>query len=58
MQVRRCSVSSDGRHRAFHDSIDAMSGENDEPEGWDRGTIILLAHILVIVFVVGYLMKR
>lgn len=30
----------------------------DEKEGWDRGTIVLLAHILVIVGVVAYLINR
>jgi hypothetical protein len=35
-----------------------MTDENDETEGWDRGTIIFLAHILVIVLVVGYLINR
>jgi hypothetical protein len=32
--------------------------DDNEDEGWDRGTIILLAHILVIVLVVGDLIKR
>jgi hypothetical protein len=39
------------------DSLKPMTDEN-ENDGWDRGTIILLAHILVIVFVVGYLIKH
>jgi hypothetical protein len=36
----------------------SMTDEKDETEGWDRGTIILLAHILVIVLVVSYLIER
>lgn len=38
-----------------HGSLEAMTDEN---EGWDKGTIVLLAHILVIVCVVGYLINR
>jgi len=30
----------------------------EEKEGWDRGTVVLLAHILVIVGVVAYLINR